>query len=178
MQRTWIRALIFVAVSAVSGLATSEAEAQGPVRRFFRRAFGRDNVVTTRSYIDANGNRVMVRDGFTYSTPGRVSATGRVDASGRWIAPLDRTARGGTRVETRFDGQASPATRIEADANVRTPGGANVRGGANARGDADFDRSGGSTRGNADLRGNVTPPESPATPEASDATLPPPVPTP
>ena len=56
MQRKWLRALILVAVGAVSVMATSEAEAQGPVRRLFRRMFGRDNVVAanTYTYLDAN----------------------------------------------------------------------------------------------------------------------------
>lgn len=204
MQRMWMRALIFVAVSAVSMLATSEAEAQGPVRRLFRRMFGRDEVVTTRSYVNPSGNRVMTRDGFTYSTPGRVYSAGAAETSGRWNAPLDRTARGGSRLETRFDGQAAPASRIDAGANVRAPDGTNVRAGAdardsadlrgeaNVRGDADarldadarrgadINRSDGAIRGEADaeLRGNVTPPDAPATPDTSDDTLPPSVPTP
>ncbi|MCI0358062.1 MAG: hypothetical protein L0211_06245 [Planctomycetaceae bacterium] len=170
MQRMWMRALIFVAVIAGSAFMTSEAEAQGPIRRLFRRMLGRDNVVTANTYIDANGNRVMVRDGYTYTY-------GRFDANGRWI-PIERTTVG--RVETRVDGQVAPATRIEADANVRTPG-ANV--GGTVTGDANVDLNrGGTIRSNVEgtTRGGVTTPtEAPRTPAEAPRTnsaLPPPLP--
>jgi hypothetical protein len=147
MQRKWMRALIVVAVSAVSVLLTGEADAQGPVRRLFRRMTGRDNVVSANTYIDANGNRVMVRDGYSYSTG---YSAGRFDANGRWIGPMDRTANG-TRVETRIDGQVAPATRIEADADVRTaPGDATIRGRATGDADVDINRNDGTIRGRVD----------------------------
>lgn len=170
MQRTWMRALIFVAVSAVSVLVTSEADAQGPVRRLLRRALGRDNVVYTNTYVDANGNRVVYRDGNTFRM---------FDANGRWIGPMDRSARGGARVETRFDGQVSPATRIEADANFGTRDGTNIRGRATGNADVDVNRNDGTIRGNVDGRargGATTPPEATRTPpQPNNSALPPPV---
>jgi len=152
MQRTWMRALVVVAVAAVALLATSEVEAQGPVRRALRRVFDRDNVVYADTFVDANGNRVMYRSGYTY---------GWYDANGRWIVPADRSARRGTRVESRFDGQVSPATRVEADA------------------DADVNRNDGTIRGNVEggARGSAL--EATRTPARTDnSSLPPPVPRP
>jgi len=52
MQRTWMHALILVAVGSISALVTEDANAQGPIRRMFSRPFRRDNVVyatTTQS---------------------------------------------------------------------------------------------------------------------------------
>jgi len=153
MQRMWMRALIFVAVGAVSVLVTSEADAQGPVRRLLRSALGRDNVVSADTFVDANGNRVMYRDGYTY---------GMYDADRRWFGPADRSARRGARVETRFDGAVSPATRIEADADV------------------DVNRNDGTIRGNVDGRARgsaTTPPEATRTPtQPHNSALPPPLP--
>jgi hypothetical protein len=152
MQRTWMRTLVVVAVAAVSLLATSEADAQGPVRRLLRRTFRRDNVVYADTYVDANGNRWTYRDGYAY---------GRYDADGRWMGPVFRSARGGARVETRFDGQVSPATRIEADA------------------DANVNRNDGTIRGNVDGRASgsaTTPPEATRTPtQPNRSALPPPL---
>jgi hypothetical protein len=171
MQWTWIRALIFVAVSAVSVLMTGEAEAQGPVRRLFRRMLGRDNFVSANTTIDANGNRVLVRNGYTTT----MTTSGRFDASGRWIGPVDRTARGGTRV----DAQVAPATRIEADANVRAPGGANIRGRATGDAGVDVNRNDGTIRGNVEERargGATTPSAAPRTiVPPNNSALPPPV---
>ena len=155
MQRIWMRTLVVVAVAAVALLAASEAEAQGPVRRALRRVFDRDNVVYADTFVDANGNRVMYRDGYTFR---------RFDADGRWIVPADRSARSGARVETRFDGQVSPATHIEADAG------------------ADVNRNDGTIRGNVEgrARGSVTTPlEATRIPTQPDnSSLPPPVPRP
>ena len=52
MERTWMKALILVAVGSISALVTEDANAQGPIRRLFSRPFRRDNVVyatTTQS---------------------------------------------------------------------------------------------------------------------------------
>jgi hypothetical protein len=45
MQRTWMRALILVAVGSIAALVTEDASAQGPIRRMFSRPFRRDNNV-------------------------------------------------------------------------------------------------------------------------------------
>ena len=49
MQRTWMKALILVAVGSISALVTEDANAQGPIRRMFSRPFRRDNVVYATS---------------------------------------------------------------------------------------------------------------------------------
>jgi len=96
MERTWMKALILVAVGSISALVTEDANAQGPIRRLFSRPFRRDNVV--------------------YATTTQSARTvTRVEAQpGGQVAPASAT----TDADANRDANVRPAT---AEAEVTTP---------------------------------------------------------
>jgi hypothetical protein len=109
MQRIWMKALIFVAVGAISALVTEDASAQGPIRRLFSRPFRRDNVVATTPTAMQSARTVTRVEAQPAQPGGQVAP-----AAGGQVAPAAAT----TDANANRDANVRPAT---AAAEVTTP---------------------------------------------------------